>query len=87
MESEGNAGIVEMVPGRGLLWEEGRVLRAKEELNHVDNEAIIHQLTIEPGDLFCNRRRRERLKLIRFSARVVIVKRLGSVHILVENLP
>ncbi len=73
-ESERKDEMDEMVPGKGLLRGVDRVLRAKEEMNHRDNVRIVHQLAFEPpGEgLFGVRRRRERLKSIRFS--VVIDK-------------
>jgi hypothetical protein len=69
MESERKEVMDVMVPGRVPYRGEGRVLSAKEEMNHRDSERIIHQLAFElPGKgLFGVRRRRERLKSIRFS--------------------
>jgi hypothetical protein len=56
----------EMVPGRCLFQGEGLVLRAKKEINHRENERVIHRHAFEsPGEwLFGVRRRRERLKCI-----------------------
>ncbi len=74
--------IDQMIPGRGLLLGEGRVLRAKEEMNHRDNERIVHQLAFEPtGEgLFGVRRPKKRVESIRFSR--AIDTRLGHIPIL-----
>ena len=78
MENERNVG---MEMGRGLFRGEGRVLRAKEEINHRDNERMIHRRAFEsPGEwLFGVRRRRERLKFIGPS--VVIDQGLGYIPV------
>ena len=57
---------MEMEMGRGLFRGEGRDLRAKEDINHRDNERTINRRAFEsPGEwLFGVRRRRERLKFI-----------------------